>query len=272
MKKGWKVFWITSLVIACIGFVLCCTGIALGATYQDLTIRFPNGIGYVDGNSVLWNNTEDENATSIKAQEYQNITSIKAEIASGILDVVEYDGTTIKVESTDSKNVVNVYLKGDNTLILKSKTNFIGNGYNSHTIIYLPKNIQLEKASFAIGAGEMTIENINAATLSIEVGAGKATVNNSNSKDLKIECGAGEIEMYTTDTNEAEVECGIGKVGLTVAGMQNDYNYNVECGIGSVTIGDNNYSGIGHDQKINNGSNKQIDINCGIGQVEVYFE
>ena len=53
---------------------------------------------------------------------------------------------------------------------------------------------------------------------------------------------------------------------------QSDFNYDVECGIGSVKIGNEEYGGVAFNKTIHNGQNREIEISCGIGEIQLSFE
>ena len=67
------------------------------------------------------------------------------------------------------------------------------------------------------------------------------------------------------------MECGVGKIVLNLSGEESKFDYAVECGIGSVQIGDTEYSGFGTDKKITNRAKKKIDAQCGIGSIRIGF-
>ena len=59
---------------------------------------------------------------------------------------------------------------------------------------------------------------------------------------------------------------------MTVDGCKEDYNYDISCGIGEVVCGDSRYSGIGHDEHIDNHAAREMNLDCGIGQIIVQFK
>ena len=68
-----------------------------------------------------------------------------------------------------------------------------------------------------------------------------------------------------------DIECGIGQINLTMDGCEDDYNYDISCGVGEIVCGDRRYSGIGHDDYVNNGAGKEMSLECGIGQINIAF-
>lgn len=83
---------------------------------------------------------------------------------------------------------------------------------------------------------------------------------------------AREADLYGEVEKEVKIECGVGQVNYTAVGSQEDYDYEVSCGIGSVTVGSDSYSGMGGERKVNNNGSKKMEIECGIGMVDVSFD
>jgi hypothetical protein len=59
---------------------------------------------------------------------------------------------------------------------------------------------------------------------------------------------------------------------LQLAGAENDYNYEISCGVGQVKIGSTSYSGLGNSQEVDNGASRKMEIDCGIGEVVLSFQ
>ena len=57
----------------------------------------------------------------------------------------------------------------------------------------------------------------------------------------------------------------------SLEGAEQDYNYDIECGLGSVRIGDKRYNDLADDHEVNNGGSTMVDISCSMGSVEVDF-
>ena len=90
--------------------------------------------------------------------------------------------------------------------------------------------------------------------------------------ELEINGGVGEFTSELIRAEKIDIEGGVGSVEVTVAGRESDYSYDIECGVGSVAVGNSDYSGLGSSKSIENPGNKEIQIECGVGNVEVSFE
>ena len=65
----------------------------------------------------------------------------------------------------------------------------------------------------------------------------------------------------------SKIECGVGAVELNLLGNQENYQLNVEKGIGSIYVADKIYN---NDDTIGNGNN-HLKIEGGIGSIKVGF-
>ena len=74
------------------------------------------------------------------------------------------------------------------------------------------------------------------------------------------------------DAEKIEMEGGIGTIQIKAAGVETDYSYDIDCGVGSVTIGNHSYTGLSAGGEIKNQGSKEMEIDCGVGNVEVSFE
>ncbi len=109
-------------------------------------------------------------------------------------------------------------------------------------------------------------------SVKLELGASKAEIVDLKADSVEIEIGTGEAIVRGLDAQSVRAETGVGKMEIQLAGKEEDYNYQVECGIGSIVIGKNSYGGMGNSQKIENpGAEKNVDLECGIGKIELNF-
>lgn len=138
--------------------------------------------------------------------------------------------------------------------------------------IYVPEGYELDDVTVDVGMGALYIEDICARGLQISVGAGEADIDDFQAQDVKFDCGAGRITARGETLQEADIDCGVGEIQYTAIGREEDYNYDIDCGIGEVTCGNGDYSGIGSKKCVDNGAAGEINIDCGVGSVEVRFE
>lgn len=305
MKKGWKIFWIVCACLAGLGIILVIGGTVLGATFAgvehalwgtesrvEATVeKLEDTIDgyeeqytdedYDDSDDILEDNFTG-NTSGIEDGTIASLTGIgKLEVEVTHLQVVLLEGTgkelVFKIEDipAEVEDELMLVQDGDELEIgIRNHKNWSAvmknRGETGSLIIQLPKEHQLRSMSFAIGAGWLDADNITVNELDIKVGAGLANIRQFSVNSLEVEVGAGEAELAGTVTGEASIECGIGLVNYQATGSQKDYSYELEVGAGSITVGDDNYTGLARGKQIINGG-PVMDIECGIGEVNVEF-
>lgn len=193
--------------------------------------------------------------------------------------------------STDHVNKMQCYVK-NGTLYLKAWNSRWGIGSTTRKItLYIPEGQSFEKVEVELGAGEITLDDVTADEISLEVGAGKITAKNIRAGELEISVGAGKVDLVRMDVDvldaeigmgelvgsgtirrSAELECAMGNMELRLSGSQKDFNYHLEVAAGNIDVGRNSYGGLGNEQKIQNGADKNMDIDCAMGNVTIRFE
>ena len=97
-------------------------------------------------------------------------------------------------------------------------------------------------------------------------------MNDLQVEELDGECGVGEFDFSGEIKKFGNLKCGIGSIYLNLVGSEKDYDYSLECGMGNISLGDRDFSGLGSGQEISNGSDKKFTLECGMGEIEVDFE
>lgn len=271
MKRGWKIFWITCAVALVTGIICCIAALILGVTSEEITDvyydRMGDNIGiHVDGeddSEVI----SDDSCTS-----YTGIRQISADLYAGDVSVraTAEDHVIVETSGLNSKLGFQCRQEGD-TLELSTKKHSLSVHDLGTITIYIPQNLVLEEADFSLGAGTLFIEDICARDLELEIGAGEANVDFFEADVVDASCGAGKLTFAGTVKREVDIECGAGEVDYYASGNQDDYNYEIESGIGEIRVGDRSYSGLAQECYIDNQAAKDIVVDCGIGQVTIYF-
>lgn len=179
------------------------------------------------------------------------ISKLDIDLVTGILDI-RYDD--VDYISFDAARVpkYKCYVK-DGTLYVEGGTKVVNQTTGKITIT-IPYGISFDEVDLQIGAGEANVEQLVATEMDIQVGAGKATV-------------------YELDVKELNAETGAGQLYAELVGSQMDYNYDIECGIGEIQIGDSSYGGIGSEQHVENPkAGRSVELECGIGEIQIDFQ
>lgn len=287
-----------------LGIALCISGWLLGATMEtvrsifglrDVNARFledhyENSVREArefsedyDGEAESYDDANDREYTAPQAgQQFSDIRELEIDVTRLDVEILEWDGREILVDTGDMGQDILDDLEisredGELKIELKNKKkweNLVHSGYEPEgtLLIQIPAGQRFWEASVKVGEGRLTADHIQAEELKIEVGAGQVYLDSFTADELDLECGAGEADLYGDALKKVKIECGVGTVRYSTAGSREDYDYEVECGIGSVTVGDDTYSGLGSERKINNGGSRKMEIECGIGVVDVSFD
>lgn len=297
MKKRWKIFWVMCISLSVLGIALCISGILLGATAERIREVF--GIRHTTAEDIEtyfakdYEYAEDYDGSTGGVSSYDSskkdadggehlfsdIEELEIDVTCLDVEISEGDDRQIRVNTGDlEQDILDDLTISEKEKELKiemknkKKWENLGNQYKGRLTIQVPADLQFKEASVKVGAGVLTAEDLQAEEMDIEVGAGQVYLNSFYAKEVDLECGAGEADLYGEITKEIKIECGVGKVHYTAEGSQEDYDYEVSCGIGSVTVGGDSYSGLGGERKISNGGSKKMEIECGIGLVDVSFD
>lgn len=267
MRRGWKIFWIVCGAAIAIGFLFCAIAWAMGITTDMIYNRFPNGIGWV---------SDDRGPTAENIHEtFTGVTEIDMDLAAGEVYFVEGEGSEVRVDTDNLSQRLGFkcYMDG-NELKLTSKKRFSGvNNIGRGTItVYIPKEMTFEEVSLSMGAGSLKVYEIYARDFSVEIGAGEVVISKFQADEAEFECGAGSITASGDVRSLADIHCGVGSIVYTASGREEEYNYDIECGVGEVICGDNSYSGLGKDRHIDNNADKDISIEGGVGSVIIDFD
>ena len=207
------------------------------------------------------------------------------------LDVdISYSNLNIKVGKyfIAQTNNDNIQCKqdGNKLKIKEKKLNWFSKNKNEDLTIYIPENLQFEevkinngignvnienltteKLKLNLGAGKTTIKSINANQADIDTGAGKFTIESGNISNLDFDMGVGETNVTAKITGKNKIDTGVGSFNLKLLDSQENYRFDVEKGIGKITI---DGKSILDDKIIGNGKNF-IKISGGIGKIKIDF-
>lgn len=206
---------------------------------------------------------------------YKDINSIKSNVYAGSIHLKKgTDTDTITVESIDTNEKLGFRaFEKDGILYLTSnkkikKSNNIGKGTITVTI---PGNMAFDEIELNMKAGKLKADQIRTKNLEVNAGAGEVNILEFQAEEAEFVCGAGSVTASGDAGKKLEADCGVGELLLNLKGVKEDYNYDLECGIGEIRCADESYSGFGKDYTIDNHAAKNMEIECGIGQITVKY-
>lgn len=306
MKTGWKVFWIVCAVIAAVGIVMTVAGIALGGlgmlsntdesgpvhewlqrtgriveteesvqNVQDELEEIPDiaadsgeyDSGYVpgepDGDMITAYEGIDEISLDLS---YLGVVVVPSGRDAVIVDTSQL-APEIRGDIAISQDGGKLELETDGHRGLKWDTAAAEMLY-----ISIPEGTHYKSFSADVGAGMLEMEGVSADEISLDVGAGQIIADNFYTDVLEADCGAGQIIIQGEVLQKADLDCDIGEVLFTLPGEKTFYNYALSCSAGELIVGDEAYSGLHKQMKIDNGSSCTIDVDCRIGRMEVLYD
>lgn len=232
---------------------------------------------------------------------YQGYSVRKYSLGSDInkLDIQMLDGQF----TTDVSDDGSLYLEADGSCRLQGYvedgTLYVKAGNDDYrwnnsfwVTLYIPENFYFDEVDVEMGAGELYFDNLTAKEASLEVGAGNITIYRPVVEELDTTVATGSISLIEMEVGDldvdvamgqldadgavngnVDVECSMGYVGIGLEGNPGDFNYKVESGMGSIDVeGLSAFNiGFGQNKKIDNGADKNIDVECSMGAISIWF-
>lgn len=175
---------------------------------------------------------------------------------------------------------------GNKILITQKKTELFGKNKACTVTVYVPEAMMFDEADIEVGAGQVTIDELNTKELSLDMGAGETvigklnvtgkaeidsgmgafTVKNGSIANLSADTGIGEFNLASQLTGSSEINHGIGEANIRLIGDESDYTVNLDKGLGEATLNGQIVGG----GSCGNGAN-YVEADCGIGAVHIDF-
>ena len=162
---------------------------------------------------------------------------------------------------------------------------------NSLVVFYVPEGYSFKKVKIDVGASNFSAKEIVAEEFEIKVGAGNADIYRCSCDEMTADIGAGMIgiermivgeldckvglgsaELNGILEDDVKLKCSMGSISLKLQNDETDFNYKFEGAMGNIEIGDAGYSGVTKEEKIDNGAEHDMKIDCAMGSVSVAFE
>ena len=256
------------LTVSIVGGILSAVGL-LGSLFSD--------------DDAEWGDVIGETKTYTVSSEISDLN-----IQINAADFYIKEGNSFSVES----NLKNLEVDEKNgCLTLKDLTKIKLNGSNAYEnavlTIYVPAGMAFDNVNIKTGAGRFTVDNLSAATIgfelgagdvtiskliaeksaNIEGGAGRITISDGAIKNLDLEMGLGQLNLTSALTGDCNLDSGVGEMNVTLLGSKDDYELDIEKGIGNITVDGKNVTDFGSS---GNGAN-EVDIHGGVGAINVRF-
>ena len=256
------------LTVSIVGGILSAVGL-LGSLFSD--------------DDAEWGDVIGETKTYTVSSEISDLN-----IQINAADFYIKGGNGFSVES----NLKNLEVDEKNgCLTLKDLTKIKLNGSNAYEnavlTIYVPAGMAFDNVNIKTGAGRFTVDSLSAASIgfelgagdvtiskliaeksaNIEGGAGRITISDGAIKNLDLEMGLGQLNLTSALTGDCNLDSGVGEMNVTLLGSKDDYELDIEKGIGNITVDGKNVTDFGSS---GNGAN-EVDIHGGVGAINVRF-
>ena len=272
MKKFIKICALTGLILLLAGIGITSVSAALGGRYSSyLPRRIWSMVwddddymdhGWNDDFSDTWNSgkgwvswTEDTLRPDGNHDQdpgaFSSTRKLDIDVDKCILRVYEKeDISQIEVNVNDKYNATQCYMDKDTLKIKREQKHRRGEDIRIEVLV--PTGYEFDKISVDIGAAECQFSQIH-------------------TNKLDIDTGVGAVTFTGTVAGDVELETGVGDVTLNLANPEQDYNYRIECGVGTIRVGGSSYTMLSHETHINNNAPYSMELECGVGSITVNF-
>lgn len=289
MRRFSKVMLIIACVIAVIGIGFSIGGVVMGATLESVDVlKNLKTHRFSVSKMIFWDDEDDDwddednwehghhvesgstDSDGNKVYEIASADEIEIELRYDELIFRSYEGDCIRVEveNDDAGNVKVAHESGELEIRSSKRVR------DRKVTVSYPKNAHFKKAEVNVDAGSVELQgDLNAEELKIGIGAGELTGDGSlTAREAEIEVGAGSVEIGKLTAEKLDGECGLGSMSLTLTGKEKDYNYKLEVGLGEISLQSESFSGLANEKKINNGASRMVELECGMGEIDIDFE
>ncbi|MCI8669642.1 MAG: DUF4097 domain-containing protein [Lachnospiraceae bacterium] len=218
-------------------------------------------IGIIGGN---YGKTID----SSQSFEAKQVRNIQIESSVGDIRIFETDGDKILIEGKKVSERFTCELGDEGTIVIRNKNTgtFIFNlfRHSPSIYIYIPKNVKLDVVEMELGVGDLRMEQLKAAELNVDNGVGDIRLTDCEILSSEYDLGIGDIRMENCKMGDIKAENGIGDVRLELEGDIDNYEIEIDNG-----IGDNEINGENRKNYETEKAKYEISCDSGIGDVKI---
>lgn len=240
----------------------------------------------VAGISYIFTGSDSEKESAGEMQTY----SVDGDISKLALNL---SGAELKIKTSDKFSVesnnkyISVDTKKSKLCIDEAKKPFSVMSKGVTVVLSIPEGFIFDDADIDTGAGKVEIEELSADDLKLSLGAGEVQIKNLTAnmsadidggageltieggllRNLELDMGVGELNLKSRIEGRSELDYGIGETNLTLLGSREDYQIELDKGIGSAYLEGENMK---NDSIYGAGKNK-IEIDGGIGDINIGF-
>lgn len=203
----------------------------------------------------------------IQYTQSKEIKNIKLEINNAKVTFIKTNQEHIEIQAKNVYNKFKIYEEGNQVII--KQPHYLGRNKKANIEITVPNDFTFNQLKLDVGAGKVSVNELNAENITLETGAGALKVGQINAHQLNVKTGMGNTELKHILCNQLKIDLGMGNVEATLQDKIEEYGYNVGVGLGNVNLGENKFSGIAQDKTNYSTKERKIDIVCGMGNVDI---
>ena len=222
------------------------------------------------GEIILYTSEKDGMEYEIPAQE---IREMDISLTGDEVVFRECSGDRIRITVRgDREESIRVITDGGK-LLIRGKNQKLIQSKVPQVVVEYPGGMDFDAWNMQIGAGTADLEgDLTAAKFLAEIGAGECEIRGTVCcTDGTWTVGAGEIDADRIQGENLRFQCGLGEISAVLNGREEEYRYELHCGIGEIRIGDREYSGIAREAEDTGSGEKKISADCGLGSIELSF-
>ena len=198
-----------------------------------------------------------------------DVQKLNIQFGAGEFQILESEDEYIYLEM-DHTMPFEYGINQQKTLYVKPKKATIVSA-TGNISLYLPKNMVFDEVDLELGAGELVASFLETKQLEVSVAAGSVSLKHIKCEQAEMEVGAGELVVDRGDVKNLSIDLAMGDASLNLTGVEEDYDYDLSCGAGEITVGSMSSSGLDFDKETDFGRGKKINVECAMGSVEVEF-
>lgn len=226
--------------------------------------------------------------------ETDKVKNLIVEVACAEVIFEKSVDSQIYVEAEDVKEgIYNCEIRGDRLVVtyeFPRKVVSYCNEIDTRIRLFLPTALLLERVELEIGAGSMKAVDMPVSCqdmsvdvgagkwkaeqlsvsgcLDIKVGAGKVSAKTMRAGKLHIDCGVGDCTYEGEVNGDITVNCGVGNCKLKLDNKESDFNYDISCALGKVSINGTKVKHLGS-ERLHAGGNVlgMAVLECGLGKI-----
>ena len=182
----------------------------------------------------------------------------------------------VQGENLDDRTEVDIRQDKEELIVDSSSHKMLGRPADNTTSalrISLPRDFQFDKTCINVGSGSAYAEQILSRKMKVNVGSGTVKMDRFKAEEIGIDCGAGGVTMLGGNAPEKVlIRCGAGGVSVEFSGCSRQYDYDLDCSAGSISIDrEEQIAGFGGKRKIDNNAQKKVKADCAAGGIELTF-